>query len=278
MWPGSCAQAAPTELQGWEMTQRAIRVLVTRPAAEAQRWTQALRDHGIEADSLPLIDIAPLDDTSALSNTWQAIHSHAAVMFVSANAVQHFMAARPAGQPLQVQAWGTGPGTQTALLTAGWPAELIRCPAAEADKFDSEALWAVVQQEVQAWAGRRVLIVRGADAQGRLAGRDWLAQQLQAAGVQLQQCVAYVRRAPLLDGAQQAQARSALQDGRWWLFSSSEAAQNLVQQLPGAVGPASRALATHPRIAARLQQQGWGRVEVVPATLAAQIASIECLT
>lgn len=260
------------------MTPSAIRVLVTRPAAEAQRWTQALRERGIEADSLPLIEIAPLDDTTALHNAWQAMPRHAAVMFVSANAVQHFMAARPAGQLLQAQAWGTGPGTQAALIAAGWPPEQIRCPAADADKFDSEALWAQVQADVRAWAGRSVLIVRGADASGQLAGRDWLAQQLQAAGLRVQQCVAYVRRAPVLEEAQQALARSALRDGCWWLFSSSEAAQNLAQQLPGAIGPASRALATHPRIAARLQQQGWGRVEVVPATLAAQVASIECLT
>lgn len=260
------------------MTQRAIRVLVTRPAAEAQRWTEALRGHGIEAESLPLIEIAPLHDTAALQAAWQDVPRHAALMFVSANAVQHFMAARPAGVPLQAQAWGTGPGTEAALLAAGWPAEHIRCPAADADKFDSEALWRLVQADVQMWSGRSMLIVRGADAQGRLAGRDWLAQQLQAAGVQVHQCVAYVRRVPVLDPAQQSMARSALQDGRWWLFSSSEAAQNLALLLPGAIGPASRALATHPRIAVRLQQQGWGRVEVVPATLAAQVASIECLT
>lgn len=164
------------------MTPSAVRVLVTRPAAEAQRWTQALRERGIEADSLPLIEIAPLDDTTALHNAWQAMPRHAAVMFVSANAVQHFMVARPAGQLLQAQAWGTGPGTQAALIAAGWPPEQIRCPAADADKFDSEALWAQVQADVRAWAGRSVLIVRGADASGQLAGRDWLAQQLQAAG------------------------------------------------------------------------------------------------
>jgi len=259
------------------MTPRAIHVLVTRPAAEAQRWTQALREHRIDAESLPLIEIAPLADDSALRAAWQDMARHAAVMFVSANAVYYFMAARPAGQNLRAQAWGTGPGTQAALLAAGWPADLIRCPAADADQFDSEALWARVQADVGDWTGRRVLIVRGADAQGQLAGRDWLAQRLQAAGVQVDQCVAYVRRAPVLNGAQQALARSALQDGSWWLFSSSEAAQNLAQLLPGAVGPASRALATHPRIAERLQQMGWGRVALVPAALQAQAASIECL-
>ena len=259
------------------MAPRAVRLVVTRPAAEAQRWAQALCERGIEAQSLPLIDIAPLPDTAGLQAAWQGVPQHAALMFVSANAVQHFMAVRPQGVTLDMQAWGTGPGTEAALRAAGWPAEHIRCPAADADKFDSEALWALVQADVQAWAGRSVLIVRGADAQGRLAGRDWLALQLQALGVQVHQCVAYVRRAPVLDAAQQALARTALSDGRWWLFSSSEAAQNLAQLLPGAIGPASRALATHPRIAQRLQQLGWGRVEVVPATLAAQVASIECL-
>lgn len=261
------------------MTPRAIRVLVTRPAAEAQRWTQALCAQGIEAESLPLIEIAPLHEQTGLYSAWQAMPRQAAVMFVSANAVQHFMAARPASQPLQSlpQAWGTGPGTQAALQDAAWPPGQIRCPAADAGSFDSEALWAQVGPEARTWAGRSVLIVRGADAQGQLAGRDWLAQQLQDAGVQVHQCVAYVRRAPVLDAAQEALARRALQDGRWWLFSSSEAAQHLAQLLPGAIGPASRALATHPRIAQRLRQQGWGRVEVVPATLAAQIASIEYL-
>ena len=80
-----------------------------------------------------------------------------------------------------------------------------------------------------------------------------------------------------VDEATLARARTALQDGSWWLFSSAEAAHNLALLLPGAIGTEARALATHPRIAERLRQQGWGRVEVVPATLEGQVASIECL-
>ncbi len=259
------------------MRHAAPRVLVTRPAAEATRWTEALRAHGIAAESLPLIEIVPLPDPAPLRAVWQGVPGHAALMFVSANAVQHFMAMRPAGMPLQAQAWGTGPGTQAALLAAGWPAALVRCPAADADKFDSEALWALVQADVLAWPGRSLLIVRGTDAEGQLAGRDWLAQQLEAAGVQVQQCAAYARRQPVLDEAMRQRARQALHDGSWWLFSSSEAAAHLAQLLPGAIGPQARALATHPRIAERLRAQGWGQVEQVPATLAGQVASIECL-
>lgn len=264
-----------------ESVTAAVRVLVTRPLADAQRWTEALRARGIAADSLPLIDIAPLADTAPLQSAWRGMADLSAVMFVSANAVQHFMAARPLDadlRGLQTQAWGTGPGTQAALLAAGWPSQWIRCPAPDAETFDSEALWALVQDEVQGWAGRRVLIVRGANAQGQLAGRDWLAMQLETAGVPVVQCVAYQRRAPVPSAAQRAQAQVALHDGSWWLFSSSEAAHNLAAWLPGEIGPDAHALATHPRIAKRLRQQGWGRVELVPATLDGQIASIECLT
>ena len=266
----------------------AARVLVTRPAAEAQRWTEALRARGVQAHSLPLIEIAALADAADLHAAWQrlagptASSGLVAVMFVSANAVQHFMAARPLGLPwpahTAVQAWGTGPGTQAALVAAGWPAALVRCPPDDAPSFDSEALWTLVQTEVQGWSGREVLIVRGADARGQLAGRDWLALQLQAAGLQVRQCVAYQRRAPLPDEATLALARQALHDDSWWLFSSSEAAQHLAQWLPGEIGAQARALATHPRIAERLRVQGWGRVELVPAALEPQLASIECLS
>lgn len=257
----------------------APRVLVTRPAQEAGRWTEELRRRGIAAESLPLIDIAPLPDPAPLQAAWREAHRHFALMFVSANAVQHFMAARPAGLPLPAQAWGTGPGTQAALLAAGWPAGQIRCPAAGTGKFDSEALWELVQGQVHEHLARHardsrpgahgpsVLIVRGADAQGQLAGRDWLAAQLLAAGLQVAQCVAYARRVPVLGPAARARALEALSDGSWWLFSSAEAAQNLALLLPGAIGLSSRALATHPRIAERLRQQGWGRVEQVSPLL-----------
>ena len=257
------------------------RVLVTRPDGQAQAWAEALRAQGIAAEAFPLIEIAPLADPAPVQAAWCSVADCAALMFVSANAVTHFMALRPEGQALGAQAWGTGPGTAQALLACGWPTAQIRCPAADAPRFDSEALWTLVADEVQAWmqaqAAPQVLIVRGADAEGQLAGRDWLAQRLADAGVQVRQCVAYARRAPRLDTAALALARQALAQGDWWLFSSAEAAQNLLQAVPEAPGPHARALATHPRIADRLRAQGWREVHMVPATLNAQAASIESL-
>jgi uroporphyrinogen-III synthase len=239
-----------------------------------------------------LIEIAGLQDPSPLTNAWQAVPHYLAVMFVSANAVRHFMAARPTGSPIQpCRAWSTGPGTRAALLAQGWPAELIDSPDETAPQFDSEALWDLVAPRVidasQATdlAGAKtaeqaqavVLIVRGADAHGQLAGRDWLALQMESAGIQVLQTVAYVRRAPRLSLAQQSRARQAMSDGSRWLFSSSEAAQHLLQACPDLDLDRAKALATHPRIALRLKQLGWSCVDLVPAGLKAQAQSIKSL-
>jgi uroporphyrinogen-III synthase len=260
-----------------------LRVIVTRPEREARPWADALQARGVPCETLPLIEIAALPEPSALKSAWQAVPGHLAVMFVSANAVRFFMAARPAGMPIQsCRAWSTGPGTRAALLAQGWPEELIDSPPESAEQFDSEALWALVAQRVQVAVAASpskpsVLIVRGADARGQLAGRDWLAQQLESAGLQVLQTVAYVRQAPVLTAAQQGRALQAMRDGSWWLFSSSEAAQHLLQACPDLAVGQARALATHPRIAQRLQQSGWGRVDLVPSGLDAQALSIKSI-
>jgi uroporphyrinogen-III synthase len=253
-------------------------VIVTRPEREATPWAAALQAQGVRTEIFPLIQIAPLPDASALQAVWQQVPRQWAVMFVSANAVRFFMAQRPAGLDLaSCRAWSTGPGTQAALLAAGWPADQIDSPSADSSQFDSEALWNLVATRVPSMVNASVLIVRGADAQGRMAGRDWLAQKLAEAGVQVQQVVAYVRQAPVLSPAQQHRAAQAMTDGSWWLFSSSEAAQHLLQACPGLDVGQARALATHPRIAQRLHAWGWGRVETVPAGLDAQALSIKSL-
>ena len=260
------------------------RVIVTRPEREATAWAQALRAHGVDSETLPLIEIAALPEVSGLVQAWQAGAHHVAVMFVSANAVRFFMAAQPEGLAVpNCRAWSTGPGTRAALLASGWPEGLIDSPDEKAAQFDSEALWTLVAGQVQAAlaaavrAQPSVLIVRGADAQGQLAGRDWLAQQLESEGLQVFQAVAYVRQAPELTPAQCQRAHQAMTDGSWWLFSSSEAAQHLLQACPDLPLSQARALATHPRIAQRLLASGWGRVDTVPAGLEAQAESIKSL-
>lgn len=253
------------------------RVIVTRPASEAARWVAGLGEHGIAAEALPLIDIVPEPMAGDLARVRGQLREHDVAMFVSGNAVTGFLpeGAAPAPAEVATRAWSPGPGTTAALRRAGWPAGRIDEPAPDAAQFDSESLWAQVHGQVR--PGLRVLIVRGGDAQGRVAGRDWLAAQLAERGARVEQVVAYRRAPPLWDQARRVQAAQAATDGSLWLFSSSEAIANLCAGLPAQDWSAARALATHPRIAQAARDAGFGAVHETRPALDAVVASIESM-
>jgi uroporphyrinogen-III synthase len=251
------------------------RVIVTRPAAEAARWVHELGARGIDARALPLIEITPEPLAGALARAREQLGGYHAAMFVSANAAHGFLGqkALPVLTAINTRAWSTGPGTTRAVLDAGWPAARVDAPPADAAQFDSEALWACVQDQIR--PRLRVLIVRGSAADGRPAGRNWLAEQLHAADVVVEQVAAYRRIAPALDGAQLARAVAAAHDGSLWLFSSSEAIANLCAALPRQDWSAATALATHPRIAQAAREAGFGAVCDTRPTLDAVAALID---
>ncbi len=250
------------------------RLIVTRPEPEASRWVQALQAQGQAARALPLILIQP--ETLAASAR-PAPGAHAALMFVSGAAVRSFFAPSPAVPVLQgaTRCWCTGPGTAAALREAGVPASAIDSPPEAAQQFDSEALWALVRAQVR--PGVRVCIVRGGDAQGQPAGRDWLARTLAGAGAQVDTVVAYRRLPPPADAAWQDDVRQAVAAREVWLFSSSEAVAHLREAMAGVAGldwPACRALATHARIADAARQLGFGRVQTVAPLLPSVLAAL----
>lgn len=261
---------------------RVERLLVTRPAQEAATWVNALASAGWPAQALPLIDIAEPSDPAlrgALGQARRHWQDADALMFVSAAAVQHFFQAEvaPPSGSVRTRFWAPGPGTAKALGRAlaplGVEASHIDSPPVDAAQFDSEALWPVVQPGLR--PGQRVVIVRGLsrDAEPASAadeaaapstvpgnGRDWLIRQCEAAGVQVSGCVAYERRAPEFEPAARALIASGTGAGSVWLFSSSEALTHLLAAAPGADWRAAAALVTHPRIAERAHQAGFGRV------------------
>nr|WP_307688014.1 uroporphyrinogen-III synthase [Variovorax ginsengisoli] len=263
------------------------RLIVTRPAAEAARWVQALREAGIDAVALPLIDIAPVQDDRALCAARDRQADYDALMFVSASAVSHFFGGTPdrtSDRPFMLRTgpaaayprcWSTGPGTARALREAGVPAAAIDTPGQDAGQFDSEALWAVVRPQIR--PGTRVLIVRGGDAAGLATGRDWLARQIASEGGEVDTAVAYRRLAPAFGAAERALAAEGASGRARWLFSSSEAIGNLRLAMPAQTWGAACALATHARIAQAARDAGFGVVCGVPAGLPALIASIESL-
>ena len=256
-----------------------MRVLVTRPAREAQRWVHELGLGGINASALPLIEIAQPPDEDAVRREWARLERYDAVMFVSGNAVDRFFALRPpslASWPRpETRAWAPGPGTRDALLRTGLTLAGIDQPDPKSRQFDSQSLWAQVSKQVK--ADQRVLVVRGGDAKGQGSGRDWLASQLTKRGVAVDTVIAYCRRAPHWTTAQRELAQQAAADGSAWLFSSSEAISNLRAELPAQTWSAARAVATHPRIAQAATDAGFGVVCLSRPTLADVVASIESI-
>ena len=237
-----------------------MRVLVTRPTAQAHEWVERLRAHGLDAEALPLIGIEPAADAAALREAWATLGARQLAVFVSPNAVEQFFALRPAGMawPAATRAASPGPGTTRVLLQLGVPRGCIVEPAADAAQFDSESLWAELAP--LPWQGARALVVRGD------GGRDWLVERLRGAGAEVQTLAAYRRAPPRPDAAERALLDAALgapQAALWW-FSSSEA----IDHLAALVGAEhdwhdARALATHPRIAARARALGFGAVHEV---------------
>lgn len=251
-----------------------MRVIVTRPASEAGRWVDALRARGFDAHSLPLMGIEPVADPAALEAAWRSLPRMRAAMFVSGNAARHFLAQAPAGQawPAGARAWATGPGTRQALLDGGVDAALIDAPPSSAAQFDSETLWQQVASQVR--PGDNVLIVRGGDAAGASSGRDWLADQLAAAGAQVHLVVAYRRQAPAFSEAQLQEAAAAAV-GDAWLFSSSQAIAHLRAALPRQDWSRARAVATHARIAQAARNAGFGVVCESRPAMDAVVAALE---
>ncbi len=253
----------------------ATRVIVTRPAREATRWVDDLRNAGLDAVALPLIDIAPVADFEPLRAAWARAAGYAAVMFVSANAVEEFFRLRPGEVPVTLRCWATGPGTARALRNAGVASGAIDAPDAASSNFDSEALWALVRPQVT--PGARLLIVRGGDAAGNAAGRDWLVHEIEMAQAYYDTVVAYRRLPPAFDSAALAIAADGAEGSAIWLFSSSEAIGNLRRALPNTLWGNALAVATHARIAEAARATGFGTVVLSQPLKEALVASIESL-
>ena len=109
-----------------------MKVIVTRPLAEAQTWVAQLQAKGLDAIALPLIEIAAAKDSQVVANARDNASHYAAIMFVSSNAVRHFYMKNQAIAAVNIaysainnkalsdlsneapRYWATGPGTAKA--------------------------------------------------------------------------------------------------------------------------------------------------------------------
>lgn len=254
-------------------------VILTRPAAELAVWAKALEEAGYQVQSWPLIELQAHADSGRLQGVMTAWHDYQAVMFVSRAAVQYaFKQQTPQAGWGLTRCWATGPGTRQALLDGGVPTGLIDSPPPSAAQFDTEALWRVVKPTLK--ADRAVLVLRGSDADkpdsaAEGVGRDWLMQQLQAQGLQVDSLAVYQRSTPVWEAPQLAKAKQAAHNGSIWLFSSSQSVHNLAQLVPNEDWTRAKALTTHERIAQAALQMGFGEVKVSKPSMVEVLASLE---
>jgi uroporphyrinogen III methyltransferase/synthase len=258
--------AAASALDGSWFTRRAlfgIRILVTRPHQQAEDLGGPLRELGAEVFYQPAIEIAEPIDWAPVDSAIRRLEQFDWVAFSSANGVRFFLERLYASgcdmrRLAAVGIAAIGPGTADALAQFGLRAD--RVP----EQFQAEALAASLREFAQ---GKRFLLIRAS------RGREVLAAQLQAAGGQVEQVVAYASR-------DVAQARpwvvEALDRGRidWITVTSSAIARSLVH-LFGDRLRQSRLVSISPLTSEVLRGLGYApAAEAAQATMAGVVGAI----
>jgi uroporphyrinogen III methyltransferase/synthase len=162
------------------MAQRRLRILVTRPADQAQTLTQRLTAIGVEPVPVPTVAILPPASFEALDAALLHLARYDSVVFTSRNGVQAFFERHRAlgisdPHPISLRWAAIGPGTAEALATYGVTRAWMP------SRYLSEA----VGDELPARAGERVLRVRAEVASSAPAER------LRARGAMVDEVVAY---------------------------------------------------------------------------------------
>jgi uroporphyrinogen-III synthase len=158
-----------------------LRVLVTRPEHQARSLCDSINAAGGVAIALPVMDIMPILpwQESLLSLAEQDM-----IIFISRNAVTHFMAGLQTSLADNVQLVAVGAGTAETMREHGLRVDIQPPPPA-----GSESL--LTMPELNMVQDKNVLIVRGD------GGRELLADTLLARGANISYLEVYRRGLPL---------------------------------------------------------------------------------
>ena len=233
-----------------------LRVLVTRPAGQADKLLSGIRALGGVAEHIPFLAIEPIDDSGALALMADRLPTYRACIFISANAVSYALPVLTTrGWPASVAGAAVGPGT-AALLRASGVAEVVMPEY----QFDSEGLLSESFFNEASCQGQAFALIRGE------GGRDFLANILRARGARVDELAVYRRTmnpralALLTDWLVSASASPRLM-----VVSSSESLRNVVGAVTLPVADVLRRiplLVPHPKIAEAAHALGFARVIV----------------
>lgn len=240
MEPGSASARGVAPLRG-----RGI--VVTRPAGQAGRLARTLQAAGATVIVFPVIEIRAVADAAAARARLARLASYDALVFVSANAVEHGFALLADGVPLPASLSIVAVGTGTAAALHAHGVSRVVMPD---ERYDSEGMLKL--PELTDVAGKQVLIVRGS------GGRELLGQTLAARGARVEYAECYERARPATSA--EPLIRAWRQDALHAVtITSSEGLHNLWVML-GAEGQAhlraTPLFVSHERIAATAHALG----------------------
>jgi uroporphyrinogen-III synthase len=195
------------------------RVLVTRPAHQAENLSRLIQERGGEAVRFPVLDIVARGNIDEVQDALKNLDKFQWVVFISPNAVNFALKANNGkiGRLKTVRFAAVGRATAQALEAAGLTVEVV-----PEQGYTSEALLAMPQ--MQQIKGQSCLIVRGE------GGREELANTLRSRGADVQYLEVYKRTIPSIDNSQVVQL---LTQHRLDVITvtSGEALQNLLIML-----------------------------------------------
>lgn len=148
------------------------RIVVTRPREQSEPLAGALERLGAAVAIVPLVDIAPVEDTAELEAAGAALSSYDWVVFTSANGVRAFGLRLAAATAPRVAV--VGPATADAVRRQGVEPAVV-----------GDGIAADVAVRIDVTGGSRVLV-----PQADIAGQD-LAEALRARGASVDQVTAY---------------------------------------------------------------------------------------
>ncbi len=197
------------------------RLLLCRPRHQSHDTEQAIRRRGACAELLPLIEIEPINDNSALSDCLLHLNQYDWAIFTSANGVEQFQkAATESGRDARVFGRARiaviGPGTAKPFQKWGITPDLV------AEEHVAEGL---ARQILAAGPASTALLIRALEA------RDTLPNCLREAGFVVNVVAAYTTRK--LAAQQREILKSKLETGTIdaVLLTSSSMAQALADAL-----------------------------------------------
>lgn len=207
-----------------------LRVLVTRPAGQADGLCRLLEEAGYTAVQLATIEIREPDDIESLQSLVGSLQNYDLAVFISVNAVNRgldYLLARR-DWPQQVKIATVGASSAAALREHGLAPDLV-----PVHQYNSEALLAL--DELQDMHGKRVVILRGN------GGREHLRDTLSARGAVVDYVEVYRRVCPAADSQLM---RALLQPGALDIITvtSNETLQNLFSMAGGGGQPQLRTL------------------------------------